>query len=292
MRGHGAALLGQPVTQGEVLYLDLESGRYRVRERLAVLGHDPAPQALLVCHDAPRMEAGLLGALNALMDQRPQVRLIILDTLGRVKSPGKGGENAYEADYRILGDAQRWALRRQVALLMVHHLRKSVAGQGNDVYERVSGSTGITGVCDAVMVLTGNRREKDATLHLDGRDIESRQLALRFEDGLWTLLSDDAQAYEAQRAYRESPLPGAVKGLMAGRQAWEGTATDMLEAFERMGLHLQLPPRELAIALRALAPRLEAAEGLRMIAVKTNGRRLIRVSRTAAPDTATALPQG
>ncbi len=74
----------------------------------------------------------------------PETSLIIIDTLGRVKGGGRRAENAYEADTRIFGELQRFAQQHKLAVLVVHHLKKS-GGRGEDAdpVERISGSMGL-----------------------------------------------------------------------------------------------------------------------------------------------------
>lgn len=276
----GSPFLGRATHRGEVLYLDLESRAHRVQERLHTLLQGPAPEGLFIAHQAQRMEEGLLPALHRWHGQHPEARLIIVDTLARVKCPGRAGENVYEADTRLLGNLQRFALDRGLCVLLVHHLRKSAGFRERDVYERVSGSTGITGACDCVLVLDGVRQQAEARLLLDGRDIPPAELALHFEGGRWTLLSEDAESWQAQRAYLESPLPGALRALMQGRDRWEGTATQLLQALrkEKPGME-QTDARQLSIDLRTMAPHILEEQGIEATLVKTNGRRIIRLQR-------------
>ena len=54
----------------------------------------------------------------------------------------------------------------------------------------VSGSTGLTGAADTVMVLKKEPNRADAILYLRGRDIEEAELALAFDKqtGCWSLI--------------------------------------------------------------------------------------------------------
>ena len=77
-----------------------------------------------------------------------------------------------------------------ITLLLVHHLRK----QGDsDPLNKLSGTTGISGAVDAVFVLDKSKRSQDnATLVATGRDIEYRELEIRFskDTHTWELISD------------------------------------------------------------------------------------------------------
>jgi hypothetical protein len=114
---------------------------------------------------------------------------------------------------------------------MVHHLRKTQAGAGSDDwFEKVSGSMGITGACDAVMVLSGKRGEETTTLNITSRDFDPAELVLSFKGGFWQLRSTDSEAYRKEQEYLQSPVVRGVVALMAGKSRWEGTATKLLYA--------------------------------------------------------------
>jgi hypothetical protein len=284
----GQPLFGRATRPGHVLYLDLESRQYRVQERLSVLRKGPPPQGLFIAHRAPRLGEGLLEELDGWMKQHPQTVLIIVDTLARVKGAGAGGENAYEADTRIWGTLQQFALDRGVCVLLVHHLRKSVGGREGDVYERVSGSTGLTGVCDCVLVLDGKRQKPEAMLYVDGRDIPPAQLALGFEEGRWQLLSDDGRAWQQNAAYDQSPLASALRHLMAAQDQWEGTASDLTRCLrETSNGAVDIHPRAMFDQLDKIAGLLHERDGVRLSKIRIAKNRLIRLERTLCPPPAT-----
>ena len=74
--------------------------------------------------------------------------------------------------------------RPGLALVAVHHDRKADA---DDFLDSVSGSNGITGAADTVLVLRRSRGSADAVLHVTGRDVEEDDHALRFDAGRWEL---------------------------------------------------------------------------------------------------------
>jgi len=95
------------------------------------------------------------------------------------------------------GALQSLANQFRVSILVVHHTRKSEA---DDPLDEVSGSTGVTGSADAVMVLKRGRGQADGTLTLAGRDIEEQELALKFrpEEGAWELLGNAVEYAKSQ----------------------------------------------------------------------------------------------
>ena len=142
------------------------------------------------------------------------------------------------------------------------------------------------GAADAVPGQGGRRAEsaassqEDAVLHADGRDISPRKLALRFEAGAWELLSADADQWEQQSAYRDSPLPGALRQLMQGRTRWEGTATQLVEAVGEFSPELaDIEPREAAGQLRTIEKALATEMGLQVHRATVKGSRRLRITK-------------
>ena len=62
----------------------------------------------------------------------------------------------------------------------VHHIRKQ---NDSDVFNKVSGTTGLTGSADATFVLEKEKRASDtAKLYVTGRDTPYQEYTLRFRD--------------------------------------------------------------------------------------------------------------
>jgi hypothetical protein len=91
-----------------------------------------------------------------------------LDTLAKIRQR-RGSRDPYEADYEVGAGLQAIAHQFNVAILVIHHLRKMDA---EDPLDQISGTTGLTGGCDGSLVLTRRRQQIDAVLHVTGRDIE------------------------------------------------------------------------------------------------------------------------
>ena len=112
--------------------------------------------------------------------------LVILDTLGKVKPAKKRNEDAYQADY-ALGSLLKNIVDKVPGstLLIVHHTRKAEA---LDFVDSVSGTQGIAGSVDFVLVLDRKRLSDDAILSVTGRDVIEAEYALKADQGiLWRL---------------------------------------------------------------------------------------------------------
>ena len=82
-------------------------------------------------------------------------------------------EEQYQYDYRLLGALQELATRYSIAIVVVHHVRKTDA---EDVLDTISGTTGIAGAADTVMVL--GKTDRGVRMYLRGRDAEEQDKLL------------------------------------------------------------------------------------------------------------------
>ena len=189
----GGQFLGRDVPRGRVLYLALEDTPRRLKSRLLTLQPDcernpDGLAALALRNDAPRLGKGLEALLEKAL-AAGGIRLVVVDTLQRVRQPGSGG-NQYELDYAALSALKQIADKHNTVFLVVHHLRKQEA---DDVHDCVSGTLGITGAADGSLVLTRQRGDGAAVLSVTGRDMEESEHGLRFEKGLWTYAGTAAE---------------------------------------------------------------------------------------------------
>src|SRR5215203_6764405 len=203
----GVALGTRQVEMGDVLYMALEDNYRRLRKRLKKLLSGEAPERLHIVTEWPRMDEGGADALERWLEAHPDARAVVVDILKRVRPRTSPNRSIYEADYEALEAMQRLAAKYEVSILVVHHLRKQGAA---DPLDEISGSTGLSGGADGVLVLKRDRGRADAYLHVTGREIEEEaELALRWNADLasWTLAGDAEE-------YRISEERRAVLGVL------------------------------------------------------------------------------
>jgi hypothetical protein len=116
------------------------------------------------------------------LDTHADARVVAIDTLGRVRPRSTGRRNAYEVDVEDLAALQNLFRNRPVALVIVHHARKE---KGDDFLASVSGTYGITGSADTVIVVRRKRLETFGLLLVTGRDVPDAELAVRFDGLTW-----------------------------------------------------------------------------------------------------------
>jgi len=198
----GRALGKIPVGQGEVLYLALENTERRLKQRLReTLQGVSAPKTLHLATSWPRWANGGLERLEAWLEGHPKTRLIMLDTLARVRNRGGKATRLYDDDYAALEGLQALASRYRIGVVVVHHLRKA---DSDDPLDLVSGTTGLTGAADTLLVLRRTRGQADAELFITGRDIAEQEIALRWDSltKQWLLLGE-AEVYRLSKQRTE-----------------------------------------------------------------------------------------
>lgn len=198
----GGKVLGHiDVTPQEVLYIALEDTLRRIKSRLQMFcKENPSLSRLRVLTKWPQVNGGGLTALKDWMEDNPKTRLIIIDTLARIRGFRRSG-STYDADYKEITKFKALTDEYGISIILVHHMRKSAA---TDVVDRVSGSTGLTAAADNVALLLRNRSQAEATLNLYSRDVEDQKLALRFEagSGSWIIMGK-AEEYRLTRERQE-----------------------------------------------------------------------------------------
>lgn len=203
-KADGARALGCiPVRRGPVLYLALEDGYRRLQSRCRILLGDsvPIPRHLDVIIDAQAHEVPVLVG-EWLERHRQDAPLVVLDTLGKVMPPKAAGESDYQRDYRVAGKLK--ALADAVpgsTVLAVHHTRKA---ESSDFVDAVSGTQGIAGAADFILVLARKRHDDQASLAVTGRDVIEAEYAITSCDGAWTLDGGSLKAAAAALAERKS----------------------------------------------------------------------------------------
>jgi hypothetical protein len=204
----GYALGSIEVEQGDVLYLALEDTARRLKSRLQkILNYgDRAPERLRIETQWPRLDQGGLTQLAKWLSAHPEARLVIIDTLQKIRRPHGKGSDIYAADYETVEGVKRLADLYDVAILVVHHTTKMDYA---DPLQSISGTQGLTGAADSIMVLKRERGRADATLFITGRDVEEQEIALNWDAsiGTWKMLGDAAD-------YRLSEERKAVKDVL------------------------------------------------------------------------------
>jgi len=198
----GRALGAIPVAPRPVLYLALEDSDRRLQDRCRKL-LTPGERIPSSFHYVTRVPPGeVVETVRAWLRTHPD-GLVFLDTLGVVLPPARAGESSYQRDYRI--GSQLKALVDEypgTALVVVHHSRKADA---EDFVDAVSGTHGLAGSADAIVVLSRRRNETTGLLRVTGRDIPEGEYGLVLKNGvLWQLDGRDLDQAAAAAQQRQA----------------------------------------------------------------------------------------
>ena len=210
--------------QGDVLYLALEDSKRRLQRRMTKLLPTFGakwPARLTIKTEWRRLHEGGLTDIRAWHDETKRAGgkpiMVVVDVLAKVRKP-TGNRQLYEADYEALAGLTALANELGICVLVVSHVRKMAA---DDLMETVSGSFGMTGAVDTILVMAN--RPSGAVLDIRGRDVESAEFAIQFSKTTcrWTVLGPAAEVHVSEQrgkiiaALKEAGEPMTVDALKA-----------------------------------------------------------------------------
>lgn len=274
----GTPFMSHKVNQCGVLYLALEDSLHRLQNRMnKILKGKPAPEQFYFTTEAPKLDNGLLETLDAHLEQYPDTKLIIIDTLQKVRGQSLPREAAYAQDYREMETIKGHMDKRGVSVLFVHHNRKMK--DDDDPFNMISGTNGIMGAADTIWTITKARRtDEEATLHITGRDVEQSDTVIRFDKNSWTWKPVGEAGWLAEQramlAYNDSPIVKTIKKLLeqSPERRWDGTAKDLMEAGKYIArTYLAVDNQKLGYAIRDLEKPLFEYDKIVHSTSKTNG---------------------
>ena len=219
----GQKLWDYEVHQGTVLYLALEDDYQRLQERMSRMFGVEGTDKLFFSVSAKQLGNGLDDQLKQFVKEHPDTKLIIIDTLQKIREMGSEAYS-YADDYQIVGKLKQFAESFGVCLMIVHHTRKMPA---SDKFEMISGTTGLLGSADGAFVLQKEKRTDDtAVLDVVGRDQPDQRLYLRKDEErlVWCFEKAERELHKA----KPDPLLKAIAAIITPEQPlWKGSATDL-----------------------------------------------------------------
>jgi len=187
----GGRALGRIQVAGkDVLLALLEDTPRRIKSRLELqLEGAPCPDRLSIATTWPRMDQGGLEWAEA-WGKKHRGGVMWFDTWARIRPAGSRNGTLYQDDYSGIAGLQDIAGRYELAIGVAHHTRKMGS---DDPLETISGTQGLAGAADTILILRRERAHRDAVLFVTGRDVEEAEIGLRFDPGRcrWTLLGDE-----------------------------------------------------------------------------------------------------
>lgn len=249
----GTPFLGFNTTQQEVLYLALEDGKKRLNRRSKIVAAEDRKILQRKLHydlKAPTLDNGLLNMLDDTLKTFPKIKLIVIDTLQKIRGEMRRGESVYQYDYREISDIHNFAIDRDLSIVLVHHTKKGI--DDSDPLANASGSNGIIGSLDFSLNLIKRKRSDSTTkMAIIGRDTEEDTYVLQFDKPAcrWINLGKEQEVMDdaTDGAYDSDPLVKTIKynlnklanaipedDLFTEEVVWEVTAKELLEDIEQL----------------------------------------------------------
>lgn len=222
----GEELWGLKTNKCDVLYLALEDTHQRLQKRLFKLTDD-IDSNFHIAIESNTITNGLVIQLENAIKQYPNIRLVVIDTLQKVRK--QNNDINYSADYGEMSTLKEFADKNKLAIILVHHLRKQ---DDSDVFNKISGTTGIMGSSDTTFILEKKSRDDSvATLFVTGRDVEYQTFTLRFEECRWNLIE---RSFQKELEIKNAPeIISNVISFINEKEMWQGTATELLEILNK-----------------------------------------------------------
>lgn len=239
----GIPLWDYPVRKGTVLYLALEDDYARLQRRLSQMFGIESADNLYFATQAKTLKEGLDGELEEFVKQHTDARLIIIDTLQKVREVG-GETFSYSNDYEIVTNLKAFSDKYGICLLVVHHTRKM---ESSDSFDMISGTNGLLGAADGEFIMQKKKRtDNTAVLDIVGRDQPDQELTIEFdrERCIWKFKKAETELWKQP----PNPLLEAINEFLSeARPEWEGTATELLKQLPDMQLSANVLSRRLNV---------------------------------------------
>ena len=179
---NGLELWGHQCEQGDALYLGLEDSKRRMKSRIQMLNFDKL-NAPTINLEAPYLNMGLEESIQEWIDAVKNPKLVVIDTLARVKPKTKRSSGTvYDLDNELLRKIQKLGMENGITIAFITHLSKATQDYS---FDRITGSVGLQGMTDAMWLIDRGDNQPSASLIGRGRDIEDFEYSLEWNSDTW-----------------------------------------------------------------------------------------------------------
>ena len=209
----GKPVFGMKTNRCKTLYLALEDSDRRLQARTLKLmrthgiGNNDINGYFYSTTESSKLGDGLEEEIAHTIDRVPDMRLIIIDVLAKVRQHRKPQQSVYESDYEV-GNALKAIAKKYpaVCFLIVHHNNKG----SSDALDSISGTHGLAGGMDNTFSIMNAGQGLE--LHINGRDIENSDCIPlpRGLDGMFTL-EDRESAFRKSMSISRGKIIDAIK---------------------------------------------------------------------------------
>ena len=239
----GLPLWNYPVREGTVLYLALEDDYVRLQRRLSGMFGVECADNLYFATQAKTLNEGLDRQLEEFLKEHTDARLIIIDTLQKVREVG-GDRYSYSSDYEIVTKLKPFSDKYGICLLVVHHTCKL---ESEDSFDMISGTNGLLGAADGAFIMHKKKRtDNEAVMDIVGRDQPDQELTIEFdrERCVWKFKKAEMELWKQP----PNPLLEAINNFLTeDKMEWEGTPTELVSQLPDMQIQANVLSRKLNV---------------------------------------------
>lgn len=169
------------VTKAEVVILALETSPKRMQSDINRM-NITHPEGFTKIHYSGQWNpnVSLQAGLNHILTNNVNIKVVIIDTLGRFLDVCGIGHGGYQKTYKVGTMIKAIAEKHSVAIVCLHHLRKGPVGKNS--IDDVMGSTGLAAAADNIITLHRSRDTDFTSLEVTGRNIDKAEYHLEFDE--------------------------------------------------------------------------------------------------------------
>lgn len=212
----GLDYMGKKTKKSSVLYIDRESSETSLKSRILAMykgGVDLSNWSYI--HKCKCLFDGFQEQICTLIEKY-RFKLIFLDVFAKIRSEPDKGMSEYKHDYKDIGALKEIAEKYKCCFVILHHQRKMK--DEDDIFNTMSGSTGLMGAPDGAILLARKRGVADAILHTEGRDIRGDQYSIKWDDNklMWQYIgrSEDVKENQEKSHFLDSALFEVIEKLL------------------------------------------------------------------------------
>jgi hypothetical protein len=220
----GKALGCKQVEQGAVLYLALEDSERRLKERIkgVLKGRTLDLSGFEYATQWEKADEGGAERLDEWLTDHPHTRLVVIDVLKMWRAKTNTRDGIYNVDYESVEDLLALSKKHNVSIVIVHHNNKQLKPE--DPFDNISGSTGLLGAVDAIIVMQRERGKDVASYWITGKDIEATSrhaMVWKPKTLSWVLEGDAEKYFESEERQEIEALLESDGGLWTPKEIAE-----------------------------------------------------------------------
>lgn len=256
------------------IYFALEDSDNRMKSRIKRLfDGERLPNTFNYSLSVNDLSNGLIEQLEMVYNSMNELRLIVIDTLQCIRGNYNNKDGgAYGYDYKEMNMLKEFAKKHNLSILLIHHTSKM--DNPNDPFFSISGTRGLTGALDLMMVMKkDNAMDKQAKLYVRGRDIWDDAFVIEMQECRWVKVGSvaDMEAERELAAYRDNPIVVAINALTKDTGQWKGRAGQLIEDADKLQIDIPESPQKLVNSFKRLEDKLLHIDHIRHYTI-SNGK--------------------